>query len=299
MCFRSRRLQIPAAEFFDYVQPSEHPGGGCAGGCLPFDGLRSNRPPLCAWDGASHPGRGCDAPAQRKGTRCLAGFRAASHDAIVIADDDIRCQRRPCWRWPVRSPAPMSSDRRTTSCRSLARPAGRGADARRSNSTEAIGQGTLGVRRSAIGPTANYDGNVLFENLELVRTIRAAGEWKRAGRSVRARRRRPRATSGVSASGRPTTRFARPPRLAAALVVRVRLLGVLLLTRRWRMSGAFFAVVPMLAAEMGRRRAGGRAVFRRRRRCGHPPGFSSVACARGWRWNSDCCWAACRMPVRS
>ena len=35
--------------------------------------------------------------------------------------------------------------------------------------------GTFGVRRAALERTGGYDGNVLFENLEMVRTIKAAG----------------------------------------------------------------------------------------------------------------------------
>src|SRR5918912_708810 len=35
--------------------------------------------------------------------------------------------------------------------------------------------GTLGVRRSRLLATHGYDGKVLFENLELVRTVKAAG----------------------------------------------------------------------------------------------------------------------------
>ena len=35
--------------------------------------------------------------------------------------------------------------------------------------------GTLGVRRSALVATGGYDGRAMFENLELVRTIVAAG----------------------------------------------------------------------------------------------------------------------------
>jgi CDGSH-type Zn-finger protein len=41
--------------------------------------------------------------------------------------------------------------------------------------------GTLGVRRSALDATDGYDGDVLFENLELIRTVKAAG-----GRELRA-----------------------------------------------------------------------------------------------------------------
>ncbi len=35
--------------------------------------------------------------------------------------------------------------------------------------------GTLGVRRSRLQATGGYDGSVMFENLELVRTVLASG----------------------------------------------------------------------------------------------------------------------------
>ena len=67
--------------------------------------------------------------------------------------------------------------------------------------------GTLGVRRSVLVATGGYDGRALFENLELVRTIVAAG-----GREallddvfVPRRPRRSRATSGRNACARRTT----------------------------------------------------------------------------------------------
>jgi hypothetical protein len=114
------------------------------------------------------------------------------------------------------------------------------------------------VRRSALFAAGGYDGDVLFENLELLRTIRAIG-----GREVRA--------DGVFVRRLPPTfrhfagqrvrqaydDFAQPARLAVELgflpllawAVRrpVRLLPV---------AGAAIAL-----AEVGRRRSGGTKVF--------------------------------------
>lgn len=120
--------------------------------------------------------------------------------------------------------------------------------------------GTLGVRRSALLATGGYDGRAMFENLELVRTIVAAG-----GREV--------TLADVFVPRRPSTvrhfwsqrvrqaydEIARPARL----VVQLSLLpaGVMLaVTGRWWTLGAAAAAV-VAAAEAGRWRAGARRVF--------------------------------------
>ena len=66
--------------------------------------------------------------------------------------------------------------------------------------------GTLAVRRSRSSQTDGYDGDVLFENLELIRTIEAAGGRVLAlPTSTSAACLRRRATSGRSDAVRPTT----------------------------------------------------------------------------------------------
>jgi hypothetical protein len=120
--------------------------------------------------------------------------------------------------------------------------------------------GTLGVRRSALTATGGYDGRAMFENLEMVRTIVAAG-----GREA--------TLDGVFVPRRPSTarhfwsqrvrqaydEIARPGRLAVQLAL-LPLGLVLAVTGRWRILAAA-AVVAILVAEAGRRRAGGRRVF--------------------------------------
>jgi hypothetical protein len=120
--------------------------------------------------------------------------------------------------------------------------------------------GTLGVRRGALQRTGGYDGDVLFENLELMRTVRAGG-----GREVNALdlfvTRRP-----------PTTRhflgqrvrqayddLALPLRLAAFLALGP--MAAVLARRRPRATAAALLVGPVALAEAGRRRAGGRGAF--------------------------------------
>ncbi|UWX98553.1 glycosyltransferase family 2 protein [Arthrobacter zhaoxinii] len=118
--------------------------------------------------------------------------------------------------------------------------------------------GTLAVRTEVLRRTGGYSGDALFENLELLRTVRAAG-----GTEVRADdlfvARLPSSTSQFF---RQRVRqayddLAQPLRLAAELS----LLPVLLRSaRRPRRLAALSAAVAA-AAEFGRRRNGGRQVF--------------------------------------
>ena len=108
--------------------------------------------------------------------------------------------------------------------------------------------------------TGGYDGRALFENLELVRTVVAAG-----GREM--------LLDGVFIARRPSTarhfasqrvrqaydEFARPVRLAVQLTVLPAGMA-LAVAGRWRAIAAF-AAATALAAEVGRRRKGGRRVF--------------------------------------
>jgi hypothetical protein len=120
--------------------------------------------------------------------------------------------------------------------------------------------GTLGVRRSALIATGGYDGRAMFENLELVRTIVAAGGREAVLYDVFIPRRP--STNRHFWSQRVRQAYdeiARPGRLALQLALLP--LGVTLaVTGRWRLLAAG-AVVAVLIAEAGRRRGGGRRVF--------------------------------------
>lgn len=119
--------------------------------------------------------------------------------------------------------------------------------------------GTLGIRRDALPASGGYDGDVLFENLELVRTVVARG-----GREVQA--------PAVFVGRRPPTwrhfagqrvrqaydEFARPLRLVGWLGV-LPVAGRLAVRRRALLAAGSLSSV--LLAEMGRRRAGGQAVY--------------------------------------
>ena len=146
----------------------------------------------------------------------LTGLGIATHDKIVVADDDVRYDAHTLSalaealdRWDVVRPqnyfAPRPWHAIVDGARSLM-----------NRALDGDWPGTLGFRKSAL--PNGYNADVLFENLELVRTI-----CRRGGRELVAREifvlRRP-----------PTTRhfwqqrvrqaydeFARPPRLVASL----------------------------------------------------------------------------------
>ncbi len=120
--------------------------------------------------------------------------------------------------------------------------------------------GTLGVRRSALLATDGYDGGAMFENLELVRTVRAAGGVEEAPLDLFVLRRPPDSRHFFSQRVRQAyDEFARPPRLALYLAVLPMAL-VLAAHGRWKAIAAGAGVISLLA-EWGRRRAGGREVF--------------------------------------
>jgi hypothetical protein len=191
----------------------------------------------------------------------LTGLRRASFDFIVIADDDVRY-----------TPAALSSVVDELRTADVVRPQNyfeplpwhARLDTARMLINRMTGgdwPGTLALRRSALGPAGSYDGNVLFENLELVRTVKAAGGLESCRPDLYVLRRPPTTRHFVMQRVRQAyDEFARPYRLLAALSV-IPLLGTLLATGRFRTAVVLFGAVPMLVAEAGRRRYGGQRVF--------------------------------------
>jgi hypothetical protein len=118
--------------------------------------------------------------------------------------------------------------------------------------------GTLAVRRSAFGD--GYDGDVLFENLELMRTVAARGGTLVTPLDCYVRRLPPTAAHFWSQRRRQAyDDFAQPVRLVVSLLV-IPLTAMAAVRRRWPvLLGA--AATSVLAAEAGRVRAGGRRVF--------------------------------------
>lgn len=120
--------------------------------------------------------------------------------------------------------------------------------------------GTLAVRRSAVLATGGYDGDALFENLELMRTIRAAGGKVVTPLDLYVARRPPSAGHFLSQRVRQAyDDFAVPGRIAAFLALLP--LALVSLPRGNARRLAASTLAPIALAEVGRRRAGGAEYF--------------------------------------
>ncbi|WP_309071781.1 glycosyltransferase [Arthrobacter sp.] len=190
----------------------------------------------------------------------LTGLAEASCERVVIADDDVRYAER-----GFRRLVDLLDEGHVVRPQNhfLSWPWHARWDTGRTLLNRAFGSdfpGTLAVRRSVMDASGGYDGDVLFENLELLRTVRALG-----GTEIRADDlfvgRIPPETGHF---GRQRVRqayddFAQPLRLLLELSL---LPALILLVRRFG-AGACLpaAAVVVGVAERGRRRRGGRAVF--------------------------------------
>ena len=190
----------------------------------------------------------------------LTGLRRASHERVVIADDDVRYEPGVLARVvalladadvvrPQNYFDPLPWHARWDTARTLLNRVAGG-----------DWSGTLGVRRSALEVTGGYNGGVLFENLELVRTIRASGGVEAVPLDLFVRREPPSARHFFSQRVRQAyDEFARPLRLGIFLAL-LPLTVLLSLRRRWSIL-MFLAVAAAALAEWGRRRGGGRKFF--------------------------------------
>jgi hypothetical protein len=116
--------------------------------------------------------------------------------------------------------------------------------------------GTLAVRRSAFWRGSGYDGDALFENLELMRTIRAAGGTVLTPLDLYVARRPPGTGHFLSQRVRQSyDDFAMPGRLLCFLAIAPLAAVELRRGHARRLMGAALASVGL--AELGRRRAGG------------------------------------------
>lgn len=188
------------------------------------------------------------------------GLRRTTAATVVIADDDVRYEPEGLRR--------MAEKLRTADLvvpQNYFDPAPWHArwDTSRSLLNRAFGidyPGTLGLRRDSWLRTGGYDGNVLFENLELLRTVRAAGGTVESAHDLYVRRLPPDAAGFWSQRVRQAyDSLAQPGRLAAELSVVPVLLGAAKAGGAGGVAGVLLAAVG--AAEVGRRRGGGRAVF--------------------------------------
>ncbi len=186
----------------------------------------------------------------------MTGLRRSRTERVVIADDDVRYTEDVLKRVvelldraDVVRPANYFDPR----------PWHARWDMSRSLLNRALGSdypGTLAVRRSLVLAAGGYAGDVLFENLELLRTIRAAGGREHRADDVLVRRLPPSAPHFLGQRVRQAyDDLAQPPRLIAELSI-LPLVVLALLTRRpGTVAAGALGLVAL--AESGRRRAGG------------------------------------------
>jgi hypothetical protein len=190
----------------------------------------------------------------------LTGLRCATAERVVIADDDVR--------WDdagLRRAAALLDEAELVRPQNYFDPVPWHAcwDTSRTLVNRALGAdypGTLAVRRSVVLDAGGYDGDVLFENLELIRTVRRVGGRERNAVDLYVARRPPSLRRFLSQRVRQAyDDFALPARMAIALS--------LLPTATWLCVSHHTAVLAVRAAlgiglaELGRRRSGGASVF--------------------------------------
>ncbi|CAA9249422.1 MAG: hypothetical protein AVDCRST_MAG50-2512 [uncultured Acidimicrobiales bacterium] len=188
------------------------------------------------------------------------GIDLARCDKVIVADDDVR--------WTL---AQLASAAELLDDAELVRPQNAFSplpwharwDTGRTLLNRVFGGdhgGTVALRRDWFRRAGGYDGNTLFENLELERTIAAVGGRVVVALDLVVTRHPPSTPHFVGQRVRQAyDELARPRRLVAQLSM-LPLLGLLVASRRWRALGA----VPLIAvavAETGRRRRGGRAAY--------------------------------------
>jgi hypothetical protein len=191
----------------------------------------------------------------------LTGLRHALHDDVIIADDDVRYSEGNLTMIAVELGgaavvrpqnyfAPLPWHALLDTARMLI-----------ARVTGGDWPGTLAVKRAVVMRAGGYDGNVLFENLELVRTVEAAGGRAIVRRELLIERRPPTTRHFWTQRVRQAyDEFARPVRLVAALAI-LPVSTALVAMKRWGLLLAVLVIVPMALAEWGRRVGMGRQVF--------------------------------------
>jgi hypothetical protein len=221
------------------------------------------------------------------------GVLAASNEKVVLADDDVRYRRAQLQRAaalldrcelvrPQNYFDPLPWHARLDSGRMLVNRAFTG------DRQFPVGDfpGTLAIRRSAFAAIGGYDGDVIFENLELMRSLRAAGGRVVSPLDLYVRRLPPSTSHFLSQRVRQAyDDFAIPGRMALWLG----LAPALVAARRRPRRVATAAAAVAGAAELGRRRADGRRFF---------PASGSLLAPLWVLERSVCAWAALAQRLR-
>jgi hypothetical protein len=219
----------------------------------------------------------------------ITGVRACSHECVVLADDDVRYDSGSLQRVlellekadlvrPQNYFAELPWHAHWDTARSLLNRVFTG------DPTFPVGDfpGTLAVRRATFLGSGAYDGNAMFENLELMRTIHAAGGTVSTALDLYVARQPPSASHFLSQRVRQAyDDFAVPLRMAAFLTLLPLTAG---LAWRRRLRPVVLAGAASVAlAEAGRRRSGGASRFP----------FTSSLLAPAWiAERSVCAWLA-------
>lgn len=197
----------------------------------------------------------------------VTGMRECSCERVVIADDDVRYDPPALRRTlallaeadlvrPQNYFAELPWHARWDSARSLLNRVFTG------DPEFPVGDfpGTLAVRRSAFLGSGAYDGRALFENLELMRTIRAAGGTILSPLDLYVARTPPSTPHFLSQRVRQAyDDFAIPARIGAFLAAGP--IALELIRRRRSRALGLAAPAVIALAEVGRRRAGGTTRF--------------------------------------
>jgi hypothetical protein len=217
----------------------------------------------------------------------LTGLDHVQHDIVVIADDDVRyggdgldavvdALGRADVVVPQNYFDPLPWHARWDTARTLLNRAS-GGDF----------PGTLGVRTSVLRAAGGYDGDVMFENLELMRTVEAAGGTCERLDEVYVRRLPPTTKHFLRQRVRQAyDELARPLRLAVWLLV---LPVALIAGRRWPRTLPALAAAPVVVAELGRRRGDARRHF---------PATSSLLAPLWVAERATCAWIAIGARLR-
>lgn len=192
----------------------------------------------------------------------LTGLGLARHEAVVIADDDVRYERR-----TLAAVVAGLSDADLVRPQNFFAPAPWHArwDTGRILLNRAVGHdfpGTYAVRRSTLASAGGYSADVLFENLEMERTVIAAGGRVADRPDLLVPRRPPSTRHFLSQRVRQAyDSQAQPGRLLLEAALVPILVGALRrgLSGPTLIGGLTLGLIAL--AEWGRRRAGGRAVF--------------------------------------
>lgn len=189
----------------------------------------------------------------------VTGIRASRHERVIVADDDVRYDRDGLVA--VLSALDEADVVRPQSVFSGSRWHTRW-DTGRSLVNRAFGHdfpGTHGVRRSLFMEMGGYDGDVLFENLELARSASAVGGTVLDLPGTFVRRLPPTTSHFWSQRIRQAyDDLAQPWRLVAELAL---LPGLLVTRSRVPKALGGWAFAAVVVAELGRRRGGGNAVY--------------------------------------